>query len=164
MGSCSFLIKSYNQNLICISRKFEYWFQHLIMDFWKKRFFFKWFPSSSSFQWCNNRCHSCLRRKVMKKSYSSLFLADPVYIYIYTYMRYHKRESLWVFWVGCYWDLLGPTGLNVAQRDAQGHTPQTLWTNPRCFPREVTREGFARNWWLSRFIWSARRKLKRERR
>ena len=30
-------------------------------------------------QWCNNRCHSCLRRKVIKKSYSSLFLADPVY-------------------------------------------------------------------------------------
>merc|ERR1739838_1295768 len=40
--------------------------------------FLKFSPSSSSFQWRNNRCHSCLRRKVIKKSYSSLFLLKEI--------------------------------------------------------------------------------------
>ena len=30
-------------------------------------------------QWYNNCCHSCLRKKVIKKTYGSLFNADPVY-------------------------------------------------------------------------------------
>ena len=33
-----------------------------LKKFLKIFFFLKWFPSSSSFRWCNNRCHSCLRR------------------------------------------------------------------------------------------------------
>ena len=34
---------------------------------------FKWFPSSSSSQWCNNHCHSCIRTKVMKKATAHFF-------------------------------------------------------------------------------------------